>query len=134
MKSGYLSVGGNGGAVFIAQPAISISANTPTHRVTAAPVLLPPSNLLPTSHFQLPTSFVHHRKTLDESARNVRLDDDSSVGGDVADDARDAIQTANLLPVELLAAVERNRHTPRVERQTRGNHLQQLGDARPLCR
>ena len=49
-----------------------------------------------------------------------------AVGGHVADDAGDPVQPGNLLPVELLLAVEGDRNAPRVERKPRRDHLQQL--------
>src|SRR5262245_17397357 len=114
-NSGYLGVVGSGGAVFTAQAdtsAISASDKGVRHGLFGV----------------LDIFRVHARQSFNEPTGNISLDDDLAVCGHVADDTRHTIQPSNLLAIELLAAVKRDRDTSGVERQSRRDHLEQLGD------
>src|SRR6266545_1135429 len=151
MNSAYLGAVGKTGGAFAAQSAsISESAtasinpaqhllfprsdgDTEARRILLALLRdsVPPwpvgvkSGLLRIIRFLRP----RRRQSLDEAPRHVGFDHHPAVGGDVADDARDTVQTSNLLAIELLLAVKRDRNSPRVERETRRHHLDEVVDA-----
>src|SRR4051812_40584754 len=57
------------------------------------------------------------RQSLDEAPRHIGLDHHPAIGGDVADDARDAVEPGDLLAIEFLLAVKGDRNPARVERE-----------------
>src|SRR4029079_2532242 len=66
---------------------------------------------------------------LDEAPWHIGFDDDFAVGRDVAETTRDTIHTRALLAIEILAAIEGDRDSSRVESEPRGHHLQELVQA-----
>src|SRR6186997_2398698 len=123
MKSGYLSAAGVAGGGTVRAPHAATTRANPTA-----------SALLRINTILLCLLWRGSRQALDESSRHICLDDDLAVGRDVADDAGNAIQARDLLPVEVGPAVEGNRNAAGVQRQPRGDHLQQLGQALPRSR
>ena len=57
------------------------------------------------------------RQPLDEPTRDIGFDHHPAVGRDVTQDPGDAVQPRNLLPIEFLGAVERNRDPAGIQRQ-----------------
>src|SRR5918993_3316722 len=122
MKSGcFTAVGSTGGGVRRAQPAIT--AATITTATTVAPRRSRRKStdindiLLPVSRNAL-TAFLGRGRgqAFDEPARHVRFDDDATVGGNVADDAGDAIQAGDLLAGGNPSSVGGGGDASRVER------------------
>jgi len=64
-----------------------------------------------------------------KAARHVGDDRDLAVAADVFDDARMSIDPRNPLAIALIVGIERERHAADVEREPRGDGLDQLVDA-----
>src|SRR4051794_6323057 len=118
MKSGYFNAAGSAGG--------ALGAHATTNNSSARRACLPACPLL---LMRIALGCTGRSQALDEAARDVGFDHHATVGGDVADDARDTIEPRDLLAIELRVAVERDRDAARIQRHPCRHHLQQLGDA-----